>query len=140
MSDELKKTILEAYLDHTEKSATTGLYYHVMAKELGLNEDKVVSECKYLEDDRCLEKEKIKIPGDRDLSIGVRITSKGKTALQTIYNPEWVKQNNKEKEDKINLREREIKSVESSLKWIKIGVIAAIAFSLFSLIISVMKS
>ncbi len=110
-----------------------------MAEELGLDEAEVVSECKYLEDDGYLEKEKSTWPGGDVHTIGIRITSKGKTALQTIYNPEWVKQNNKEKEDKINLKKREIKSVESSHKWTKIGVIAAIMISLFSLIISVIK-
>ena len=139
MSDELKKKILESYLDHTEKSATTGLYYHKMAEELGLDEAEVVSECQYLEDDGYLEKEKMTWSGGNVHTIGIRITSKGKTALQTIYNPEWVKQNNKEKEDKINLKKREIKSVESSHKWTKIGVIAAITISLFSLIISLIK-
>jgi len=139
MSDELKKRILEAYLDHTEKNATLGLYYHVIAEELGLDTDEVVSECKYLEDDGYLEKEKRKFSGDKELTTGIRITSNGKTALQTIYNLEWVKQNKKEKEDEINLKKREIKSVETSYRWIKIGVIAAIVFSLLSLIVSIMK-
>ena len=106
MSDELRKIILEAYLKHTEKSTTHGLWYDEIAKELGLDKKEVTAECGYLEDDEYIEKEKMRFPEGKVLSVGVRITSKGKEALQTIYNPEWVKQKNKEKEEATEIEER----------------------------------
>jgi hypothetical protein len=77
MSDELKQKILEVYLEHTEKSKTLGLWSHVVAEELGLDESEVKSECDFLEDDEYLEKESATFPGDKVLNVGVRITSKG---------------------------------------------------------------
>ena len=139
MYDELKKNIFEGILTYKEKNATNGLYYHVMAEELGLNKEQVLSECKYLEDDGCLEKEKMKFPGERVHTVGIRITSKGKTALQTIYNPEWVKQNNKEKEEEKTLRKRGIENIETSLRWTKWGVIGAIVLGAISLIYTIFK-
>lgn len=136
MSDELRKIILETYLKHTEESTTHGLWYHAIAKELGLDENIVKAECGYLEDDECIEEEKMTFPGNKVHGVGVRITSKGKEALQTIYNPEWVTQKNKEKvEAKVidERRHQELVSASKGSKLIKIGVIAAIGISVLSL-------
>ncbi len=143
MSNELRKIILEAYLKHTEESTTTGLWYHEIAKELGLDEKKVIAECGYLEDDECIEKEKIRFSGGRVSSIGVRITSKGKEALQTIYNPEWVKQKNEEKEEAKEIEERrhrenlEVQRKANKNQWVGIIIVGIIGIA--GLIITIIK-
>ena len=116
MSDELRKIILEAYLKHTEESTTAELWYHKIAKELGLDENKVQTECIYLENNGYLEKEKGRFPGDRILTTGVRITSKGKKALRTTYNSEWIKQNEKKEKE---AKETESKKVSGTINKIK---------------------
>jgi len=139
MSDKLKKKILEKYLEHAKKSEYLGLWSRDIAKELELDEDEVKTECNFLEDDGHLEKEIMEWSGGQRHAVGVRITSKGKTALQTIYNPDWVKQNNKEKEEGKKLKKREITNFESSLRWTKLGVIGAIVLGAFSLIYTILK-
>jgi DNA-binding PadR family transcriptional regulator len=95
-------------------------------------------ESKHLEDEGLLETEYFDSSGKKT-AIGIRITSKGKKALETIYNPEWVEQQEKEKQEEKELRKREVESSESSNKFTKIGVISAIIISIVSLIVSILK-
>lgn len=140
MSDELKRKILEIYLENTEKDRTMGNWYHVVAESSGLNKTEFTTECQFLEDEEYLEKIIHRgASNDRDVTLGVRITAKGKKALQTIYNPEWVTQNNKEKQDEEDLRIREIKNAESSHKWTKIGIVIAIILGVTSFIYTTIK-
>ena len=135
MSYDLKKIILKTYLKHTEEGSTHGLYFHAVAKELKLDENQVNSECQYLMDDGLLEKITSTFPDNKILTIGVRITSKGKEALHTTYNPEWVKRHQKEEKETKNLedrRHRELVNSTKGSKIVKIGVIAAIIISLLS--------
>jgi len=142
-SDELRKIILEAYLIHTEKSTTRGLWPSEIAKELGLDEKKVTAECGYLEDDECIEKVKAKLTDGRDITMGIRITSKGKEALQTRYNPEWVKQKNKEEEEAKGIGERrhreniEVQRKANKNQWI--GIIIVGIIGVVGLIIAIIK-
>ena len=69
----------------------------------------------------------------------LRITTLGKEALRTTYNPEWVKQQEKEKQEEKDLRNRKIDLAESSHTWTKIGTGFAIAISLIALVISIIK-
>ena len=136
MSDELKKTILETYLKHTEIGATTGLWYHEIAKELGLDKNQVETECAYLEDDEYIEKIEMEFSGGKKYDIGVRITSKGKEALRTIYNPEWIKQNRSEQKKVKDIEEKrhqELVKAAKGSKIIKIAVVSAVIISLFAL-------
>jgi len=140
MSDELKRKILEIYLENTEKGRTTGNWYHVVAESIpGLDKTEFISECQYLEDEEYLEKIMMKWSGGDERAIGVRITSKGKTALNEIFNPEWVKQKNKEERDEKDLRERVVKIAESSHKWTKIGIVVAILGVIASFIYTTFK-
>ena len=139
MSDELKRKILEIYLEHTENGRTMGNWYNTFAESSGLNNAEVESEGQYLEDEGCLEKITRKFSNGKELATGIRITSKGKKELQTTYNPEWVKQNNKEKQDEKDLRLREVKITESSHRWIKIGIVVSIIGVIASLIYTTIK-
>lgn len=141
MSHELKKKILEKYLELSEKSQTMGAWHHTIADELTENEEEraqIITECGFLQDDGYLEKI-ITEAFNKNIAIGIRITSKGRKALQTIYDPEWVKQNNKGKKDEQKLKEREIKNAENNYKWTKIGVIGAIVLGIFSIIYTAFK-
>ncbi len=137
MNDELRKTVLEAYLKHTESSSTAGLWGDVIAEELGLDKTLVSSEVQYLIDDEYLEKIKIDF-GDKEHAVGIRITSKGKKALRTLFNPKWVTEQEKQKENARKLKQRELDQAESSSKWTKIGVVAAILIGLASLVYSIL--
>jgi len=139
MSDELKRKILEIYLENTEKDRTTGNWYHTVAESLDEDNSIIESLCHDLEDEKCLEKITMRFPGDKVLPTGIRITSEGKTALQEKYNSEWVKQNNKEKQDEKDLRLREVKTAESSHKWTKIGIVVAIILGIASFIYTTIK-
>jgi len=135
MSNDLKKIILKIYLKHTEEGSTIGLYFHEVAKELELEENQVVSECEYLLDDGLIEEIISGGLDDRKHTIGVRITSKGKEALHTIYNPEWIKQQEKKKKEAKDLDDKRHRELVNSTKGstiVKIGVIAAITISLLS--------
>jgi len=74
-----------------------------------------------------------------DLPGGKQITTLGKEALQTEYNPEWIKEQKKEKQEERDLREREVKASEGGHKWTKIGTIAAIIISVLALAFSILK-
>jgi len=139
MSDELKRKILEIYLENTEKGRTVGNWYHTVAESMEEDNTKVISVCEDLEDEKCLEKITERFPGDKVLPTGIRITSKGKKELETTYNPEWVKQNKKEKQDEKNLRIREIRTAESSHRWTKIGIVIAIILGITSFIYTTIK-
>ena len=138
MSAELQKKILKKYLEYTENGKTSGLYFHEMAKILDEDKEKVKAECQFLEDEKYLEREKTDVLGKK-VTISVRITSKGREALETIYNPEWVEQNKKAKNEEKKLREREIINAETSHKWTKYGVIVAIILGGISLVVSIFK-
>lgn len=141
MLNELKKKILEKYLELSEKSHTTNAWHHTIADELTENEEEraqIITECGFLQDDGYLEKIIIDAFG-KNIPIGIRITAKGRKALQTIYDPEWVNQNNKEKRDEKKLKEREIKNAENNYKWTKIGVIGAIVLGIVSIIYTAFK-
>jgi hypothetical protein len=141
MSDELKRKILEKYLEHSEQSQDFGTWHHKIADELTDNKDEkslIIAECGFLQDDGCLE-DIMREAFGKNSSIGVRITSKGKRALSTTLDPKWVKQNEKEKQEEKDLKKREIKNVETSLKWTKVGVIGAIVIGIISLIYTALK-
>ena len=126
MSDELKRKLLEIYLENTEKGRTSGNWYHIVAESLEEDNSIIESLCKDLEDEECLEKETMKFTNGKALTTGIRITSKGKTDLQEKYNPEWVKQKNKEEQEEKDLRKKEVRIAESSHRWTKIGIVVAI--------------
>ena len=56
MSDELKRKLLEIYLENTEKDRTIGNWYHTVAESLEEDNSIIESLCQDLEDEKCLEK------------------------------------------------------------------------------------
>lgn len=56
----------------------------------------------------------------------IRITARGKEALQTVFNAAWVEKEISKQDREQELKERKIRVAESNARWIKIGAIAAI--------------
>lgn len=67
------------------------------------------------------------------------INDNGIEAFKTTYNPEWINYKKAEHEKEKQQKEQEFKVTKSSNNWTKIGVIAAVVFSVFSLIMSILK-
>jgi len=72
MSDELKRKILEIYLENTEKGRTSGNWYHTVAESLEEDNSIIESLGNDLEDEKCLEKETMRLKNNKVLFTGIR--------------------------------------------------------------------
>jgi len=97
-----EKKILE-YLQSLQGEKQDSRDYIEINEFLGNELSKTVISCNDLS-----QKEFIEVHFDPNVrphhNYPVRITTKGKEALQTTYNPEWIKEQEKEKQADVNLR------------------------------------
>ena len=132
-----EKKILE-YLKSIQRRRNYYDYYDGIADEIGETLKNAKISCSYLYQKGLVRYWKIDTYA-RNGSWPLRITAEGEDALQTIYNPEWVKLQENEKVKEKDLREREVKASESSHLWTKIGTISAIVMSVIAIMISLFK-